>query len=44
MYLEGSIGCRELCKDFGIPFAGVVRTWGNQARVHGIDSLKVLPH
>lgn len=40
-YLEGGISYNDLCTEFGIPHAGFVKTWVNQARAHGIDSLKV---
>ncbi|WP_157833047.1 helix-turn-helix domain-containing protein [Lacticaseibacillus paracasei] len=40
-YLKGGIGYRELSVRYGIPSRANIRTWVNQARTHGIESLKV---
>ncbi|MFD1484799.1 helix-turn-helix domain-containing protein [Lacticaseibacillus baoqingensis] len=40
-YLKGGISYKDLCVELGIPFSGIVKTWVSQARVHGIESLKV---
>ncbi|KRK36467.1 helix-turn-helix domain-containing protein [Loigolactobacillus bifermentans] len=40
-YLEGGISYRNLCTEFGIPCTGIVKTWVSQAKMHGIESLKV---
>jgi transposase len=40
-YLEGGISYRDLCAEFGISFTENIRSWVNQARVHGIESLNV---
>ncbi|WP_156639619.1 helix-turn-helix domain-containing protein [Lacticaseibacillus thailandensis] len=40
-YLEGGISYRDICTEFGVPSKMTVQTWGNQARDHGIDTLKV---
>lgn len=41
IYLKGGVGYRDLCRRFGIPSRKTIRTWVNQARAHGIESLKV---
>ena len=40
-YLRGGISYCTLCTRFGIPSTKTIRTWVNQARAHGLDSLKV---
>lgn len=40
-YLKGGIGYRELSVRYGISSRANIRTWVNQARTHGIESLKV---
>lgn len=40
-YLKGGIGYRELSVRYGIPSRANIRTWVNQAKAHGLESLKV---
>lgn len=40
-YIESGISYKDLCAEFGIPNAGIVKAWVGQAWAHDIDSLKI---
>ncbi|WP_225418993.1 helix-turn-helix domain-containing protein [Lacticaseibacillus jixianensis] len=40
-YLRGGTSFQDLCAEFNIPSSGPVRRWVQQARAHGLASLKV---